>query len=111
MFFHLFNEMEQLALAQHLASLLSPLPATLIFGRHLGADVKGVRDSQPGGNDIPDVIRVFYHSPNTWAALRNGEVFKDGTVQVEVEPRDVPIHVTAPPEGKLCPMFWSVTRL
>ncbi|KAH9914998.1 uncharacterized protein B0H18DRAFT_112110 [Fomitopsis serialis] len=111
MFFHLFDEAKQLALAQRLASLLSPLPGTLILGLHYSADVKGVRDSQPGGDDTPDVIRVFCHSPKSWAALWDGGVFTKGTVKAEAELRDVPIYATAPPQGKLWLMVWSVTRL
>ncbi|KAH9916817.1 uncharacterized protein B0H18DRAFT_1124037 [Fomitopsis serialis] len=93
------------------ATLLSPLPGTLILGLHYSADVKGVRDSQPGGDDTPDVIQVFCHSPESWAALWDGEVFTKGTVKVEAELRDVPIYATAPPQGKLWLMVWSVTRL
>ncbi|KAF9059545.1 hypothetical protein BDP27DRAFT_1341230, partial [Rhodocollybia butyracea] len=35
-FFHLFNREEQLLIAKKLASLLSPLPGSIIFGSHVG---------------------------------------------------------------------------
>ncbi|KAH9843557.1 uncharacterized protein C8Q71DRAFT_852089 [Rhodofomes roseus] len=71
MFFHLFDEEKQFALAQRLASLLSPLPGSMVSGRHFKADVRGVRDSKPARDDASEVIRVFYHSPGSWTTLWN----------------------------------------
>ncbi|TFY68443.1 hypothetical protein EVJ58_g1016 [Rhodofomes roseus] len=111
MFFHLFDEAKQLALAQRLASLLSPVPGSLIFGRHFSADVKGVRDLLTTGDDTPGVSRLFCHSRESWTALWNGGVFKEGTVKVAVEFKEAPLYATTPVEWKLWLMVWSVTRL
>ena len=45
MFFHLFDEEKQRALALRLAGLLSPRPGSIIFGRHIAGAVQGARDA------------------------------------------------------------------
>jgi len=113
MFFHLFDEEKQLMLAQRFASLLSPVPGSLIFGRHYSADVKGARVGIPAGDGTPGVSRLFCHSPQSWTALWNGGMFRQGTVKVEVELKELSfeVYVKAPPERKLYLMLWTVTRL
>lgn len=65
----------------------------------------------PDGEKTSNVIRVFCHSPQTWTALWNGKVFKEGTVEVKVDLQEEPLSAKAPPERKLYVMVWSVTRL
>ena len=110
MFFHLFDEAKQVELARRLASLLSPLPGSLILGRQLAAPVKGPRAAVVAAADQP-VVRLFCHSPASWAALWDGVVFAKGTVRVEAELREVPLYADSPPEQRFWWMHWSVTRL
>ncbi|KAI9569264.1 hypothetical protein HD554DRAFT_2092421 [Boletus coccyginus] len=77
--FHLFSEENQLHLARALAGLLSPLPGSVIFGIHGSNPQKGVFRSEYNGK----VIEAFCHSPESWAAVWNGEVFAKGKVKVD----------------------------
>jgi len=90
-FFHLFDEEQQLVVAQRLASLLSPEPGSTIFGGHVGLEKKGWRDQ-----DFKKVM--FCHDPDTWNAVWE-EVFGKGIVECKsfMHP-DWPI------------LIWSVTR-
>ena len=110
MFFHLFDEAKQVELARRLASLLSPAPGSLILGRQFAAPVKGSRTGVIHAPDQP-VVRLFCHSPASWAALWDGVVFSKGTVRVEAELRELSLYVGSPPEQRFWWMFWSVTRL
>ncbi|TDL28238.1 hypothetical protein BD410DRAFT_782209 [Rickenella mellea] len=76
-FFHLFDEAHQLQVARQLAALLSPEPGSLIFGQHVGALQMGFRR------------KMFCHSPESWKALWDGEVFEKGSVHVDARVRDV----------------------
>jgi len=104
-FFHLFDEMHQQELAERLATLLSPLPGSVIFGTHGGSAEKGdsVEHSTPEH-------RFFRHSPESWAELWDGHVFKKGTVKVDANLKQI-----ERPEvnGKSFAtwLIWSVTRL
>ncbi|EMD41566.1 hypothetical protein CERSUDRAFT_128429 [Gelatoporia subvermispora B] len=108
--FHLFDEEEQVQLARALAGLLSPAPGSMILGLHTGRPEKGWNEgSWPGGRRS-----LFCHSPESWAALWDGEVFEKGSV--EVETRLVPVDVSrlglASNEGvTMYRLLWSVTRL
>jgi len=95
-FFHLFSEVQQFQLAQALASLLSPLPGSIIFGSHIGDMEPNVR--APG---------KFSHSPDSWRKLWDGGVFKKGTVRVEARLKDI----TEQYAMAKCFLFWSVIRL
>jgi len=99
-FFHLFNEEKQLQVAKILAGLLSPLPGSMIFGQHLGRPEKGVKTELfgKGGRSI------FCHSPRSWEAMWDGEVFEKGTVNVDERLR----HYE---EANIHMLFWSVTRV
>ncbi|KAF5373309.1 hypothetical protein D9615_007402 [Tricholomella constricta] len=104
-FFHLFLEEDQLELARRVASLLSPLPGSFIFGAHVGRPEKGIL-----GGDGPDQIQAtFCHSPESWRGLWDGQVFKNGTVTVDVElvRRERP-DLAGPP---IFMLIWSVTRV
>jgi hypothetical protein len=99
-FFHVFNEEKQLQIARILAGLLSPLPGSVIFGQHLGLPDKGIRAELfgKGGRSI------FCHSPQSWEAMWDGEVFEKGTVKVDERLR----HFE---EANVHMLFWSVTRV
>ena len=66
---------------------------------------------EPGGADHPPVA-MFYHSPESWAALWDGEVFEKGTVQVEARlvrmAEDTILHAV---DQEYWFMEWSVTRV
>ncbi|KAF5392248.1 hypothetical protein D9757_001536 [Collybiopsis confluens] len=99
-FFHLFGKDEQLIIAKKLASLLSPLPGSIIFGSHVGGSeaLEGARNGTG---------TMFYrHSPETWREMWEKQVFGgEGQVRVEAEiggnldDRDARI------------MIWSVVRV
>jgi len=108
--FHLFDEKHQLRLARSLAGLLSAEPGSLIFGSHGARPEKGLRVEQ--GRPNVDGTYMFCHSPESWADLWDGEVFKKGTVKVDAELKEVQRRdLAAPPEAKFWVMAWSVTRL
>ncbi|TFK65873.1 hypothetical protein BDN72DRAFT_800730 [Pluteus cervinus] len=107
-FFHLFDEPQQFQLAQRLASLVSPLPGSIIFGSHIARPDTGARAELLKSISS----RLFCHSPKTWAEMWDGGVFKKGTVRVqaglkEVERRDS----STMPGKKIHIMYWSVTRV
>ncbi|KAG5650637.1 hypothetical protein H0H81_011534, partial [Sphagnurus paluster] len=76
-FFHVFSEAEQLTIAQRLASLLAPTPGAVIFGEHA---------SKPEAGLYPHPMFVsggmFCHSPASWTALWDGQVFEPGTMGI-----------------------------
>ncbi|TFK75138.1 hypothetical protein BDN72DRAFT_559978 [Pluteus cervinus] len=107
-FFHLFDEPKQLELAERMASLLSPLAGSIIFGSHVGKPEKGHRpESLRGG-----AHRMFCHSPESWIELWDGKVFPKGTVNVQARLVEVsrPDFALAP-GVKFYLLSWSVTRL
>ncbi|TDL28239.1 hypothetical protein BD410DRAFT_782211 [Rickenella mellea] len=81
-FFHLFNEAQQLIVAQRLASLLSPEPGSMIFGQHGGVKDKGPFTSFDG-------VTTFNHSIESWREMWDGGVFKKGEVTVEAVLQEV----------------------
>ena len=103
-FFHLFDEAKQLQAARQLASLLSPLPGSVLFGAHGTTLVNGIRQHSLGES--------FCHCPESWKELWNGNVFEKGTVSVEVE---VGVKLINMGSGRGIQdtiwMSWSVTRL
>ena len=101
-FFHMFSEENQLQLARALAGLLSPLPGSVICGIHGSNPQKGVFRTEHAGR----AADVFCHSPESWAAMWDGEVFAKGKVRVDatVERREE--------EGfAFWQLKWSVVRL
>ncbi|KAG6861458.1 hypothetical protein C0995_016549 [Termitomyces sp. Mi166 len=103
-FFHLFNEGRQHELAQRLATLLSPIPGSMLFGSHIGKPEKGIVQGAAGEPSL------FSHSPESWRDLWDGQVFEKGTVKVEAYLKQV-----EKPDMKSTEPFyllvWSVTRL
>ncbi|KAI0932444.1 hypothetical protein AcW1_000430 [Taiwanofungus camphoratus] len=110
-FFHLFDEPQQLQLARSLAGLLSPEPGSLIFGSHGGGSEKGYRVET--GEPSLRGASMFCHSPESWAELWDGEVFKKGTVKVEAGLVEMqrPEMQNVDPGTRFYLLSWSVTRL
>ncbi|PIL24450.1 hypothetical protein GSI_14204 [Ganoderma sinense ZZ0214-1] len=111
-FFHLFDEERQTQLAHALAGLLSPEPGSMLIGGHRGQPVAGVRTDL--GRRRQDGTKRFAHSPESWAALWDGQVFEKGTVRVEAVLREVerPGDLAGVSgDTKSYNLCWSVTRL
>ncbi|TFK75136.1 hypothetical protein BDN72DRAFT_559671 [Pluteus cervinus] len=102
-FFHLFDEANQFELAERVASLLSPLPGSILFGSHAGIPVAGIRQHPFG-------VGMFCHSPESWTELWDGKIFEKGTVDVQTKLVEYqrPGQVGS---DKSHTMSWSVTRL
>lgn len=100
-FFHLFNREEQLLIAKKLASLLSPLPGSTIFGSHLGF-------SEPH-EEVENGISLFGHSPESWKKMWEEEVFTNGiTIHVDA---DMVGHESSDEFPHTRMINWVVTRL
>ncbi|KIJ46342.1 hypothetical protein M422DRAFT_165297 [Sphaerobolus stellatus SS14] len=107
--FHLFGEQKQRQLASLLASLLSPLPGSMIVGSHL--DLPDTEGNKKGGFRWSDKeMMVFAHSPTSWRALWE-DIFGTGKVRVEswVGRWKSPWATSGGPERYL--HTWKVTRL
>ena len=102
-FFHLFDESEQRQIAHKFASLVSPLPGSIIYGAQRGSPVKGLMNRTVIGGQPS---QRFIHSPDSWKELWDGGVFEKGTVRVEAEL--FPLNRGA---ERAQWMQWSVTRL
>ncbi|KAH7907016.1 hypothetical protein BJ138DRAFT_1161182 [Hygrophoropsis aurantiaca] len=106
-FFHLFTKERQLHLARALAGLLSPTPSSIICGAHMGSHNPGLYNFS---NGLSKEFTLFCHSPESWTAMWDGEVFKKGFVRVEailVKYDDIFLEETT----QFCVLMWSVTRL
>jgi hypothetical protein len=98
-FFHLFSEEQQLELARRIASLLSPEPGSMIFGWQAGLKEKSKRPEAKW-------VHVFCHSPESWKEIWDGQVFKKGSVKVDVVLEHMPDI-----EKGIDTILWCVTRL
>ncbi|KAJ8502889.1 hypothetical protein ONZ45_g11347 [Pleurotus djamor] len=78
-FIHLFDEATQTQVCKILASLLSPLPGSTIFGTHGGLREAGNKKLLTDGEEYD----MYWHSPESWAELWDGGIFKKGTAKVE----------------------------
>lgn len=104
-FFHLFNEPEQLQVARQLASLLSPLPGSIILGCHVGNLVKGTKLNAASGRI------TFCHSPESWKDLWERQVFEKGEVLVDTHIVELAYKSNERPEvDKAYWLSWSVAR-
>jgi len=109
-FFHLFDEAQQLQLAQSLAGLLSPAAGSVIFGTHGGRPVKGLRTERSAPR--LDGRISFCHSPESWKELWDGEVFEKGSVRVDAELQAVQVKESDGEQPlEQWWLIWSVTRL
>jgi len=80
----------------------------MIFGAHGGRREKGWWVEE--GKD--KAITMFCHSPESWAEMWNGQVFKKGSVKVEVGLKETGSNSLDNGQGTELPrLFWSVTRL
>ncbi|KAJ3863730.1 hypothetical protein EV359DRAFT_42526 [Lentinula novae-zelandiae] len=93
-FFHLFKKDDQLLIAKKLASLLSPVPGSVIFGSHRGAPTP-----QEGEGTL-----FYRHSPTSWKEMWEREVFGGGDL-IRV---DAGLSLDDKSREILC---WTVTRL
>ncbi|KAF5351065.1 hypothetical protein D9756_008433 [Leucocoprinus leucothites] len=105
--FHLFSEEQQLALAKQLATLLSPQPGSVIFGSHGGRLAKGFRTEVINSRGS----HMFCHSPESWADLWDGQVFKKGSIRVEARLVEHDPKKTDKLGIIIHWLVWSVTRL
>jgi len=103
-FFHLFEEEEQLKLARQLATLLSPLPGSTIFGMHGGRPAKEFRTEVINSRGS----HMFCHSPESWTDLWDGEIFRKGSVEVEVKLLEREPRRFDPPGIIMYLLVWSV---
>ncbi|KAH7929864.1 hypothetical protein BV22DRAFT_101783 [Leucogyrophana mollusca] len=103
-FFHIFDEAQQLHLAQALAGLLSPEPGSVIFGAHLGLpEGKGILTQTSAYSTD---LHIFCHSSDSWEALWDGEVFEKGSVKVSTNMKQYKDLPDSP-----WVLVWSVERL
>jgi hypothetical protein len=103
-FFHLFDEPGQLQVARQLASLLSPLPGSIIFGGHVGSLVKGTIESH--------LHPMFLHSPESWKDLWEGQVFEKGEIRVDTNLVEVALKSDEQADAEeVYWLTWSITRL
>ncbi|KAJ3990131.1 hypothetical protein F5890DRAFT_698552 [Lentinula detonsa] len=97
-FFHLFDKDEQILIAKKLASLLSPLPGSVIFGSQRGAD-----EPQEGARNSTGTL-YYRHSPETWKEMWEKDVFGGKVDLIRV---DAGLSLD---EGREI-IWWTVTRL
>ncbi|GJJ09829.1 hypothetical protein Clacol_004053 [Clathrus columnatus] len=117
-FFHLFEADEQFKLAHLFASLLSPLPGSIIFGSHVGASED--EEDKLGRNRF--TLRgttAFAHSPASWKELWTGESGPFTPEQVLIQVKVVQNMDRKHYSGTLssekpyiagCSHIWSITR-
>ncbi|KAK0480788.1 hypothetical protein IW261DRAFT_1474583 [Armillaria novae-zelandiae] len=110
-FFHLFDEEGQFELAKIMAALLSSKPGSMIFGSHVGRHEKGFR-SEIASKSIQR-RNMFCHSPESWRALWDGEIFSKGSVRVDalLHDRDRYGLDSVDPGAKTFLLVWCVTLL
>lgn len=110
LFFHLFNEDEQLDLARRAATLLSHEKGSVIFGSHYGRPKKGTRTEILAAGPWRT---QFWHSPQSWKKVWEDQVFRKGSVKVEVE-WEVSTeyeNMEGPNKPAFYYMTWCITRL
>jgi hypothetical protein len=108
-FFHLFDEAKQLEVGRRIASLLSPIPGSVIFGSHGGLPEKGMRYEE-GRNNIP--VKMFCHSPESWTELWEGQIFDKGSVRVDAGLKKVDRpDLSTNKSADYFLLWWSVTIL
>ena len=106
--FHLFSEQQQLQLARRLGALLSPLPGSIVLGKHVGLPVAGIKTDACGG-----VQEMYCHSPDSWRAMWEGAVFEPGSVLVRAElsdGTDMPTERPFEEQGTDNPERWRSTQ-
>ncbi|GAW09016.1 protein [Lentinula edodes] len=110
-FFHLFKKDEQLLIAKKLASLLSPVPGSIIFGSHRGA-------ATPQEGERNSTGTLFYrHSPESWKDMWEKEVFlvpgagdNDGSGGTAEDLIRVDAGLSLDDKSREI-LWWTVTRL
>ncbi|TBU44218.1 hypothetical protein BD309DRAFT_56838 [Dichomitus squalens] len=105
--FHVFDEAGQLQLARAIAGLLSPETGSMLIGVHSGRPEKGTFITRAGGRDVS----TFYHSPESWTALWDGELFVKGTVKVETKLIETGGWDFQENTDRYWFLYWCVTRV
>ena len=106
--FHLFDtESAHAYLARAIAGLLSPEPGSMIIGFHRGWPEKGTRMETFAGEEY----KMFYHSPESWSALWDGEIFRKGTVKVDARLVPGDRQSVEGSKEEFWIMQWTVTRV
>ncbi|KAF8481384.1 hypothetical protein JB92DRAFT_2765634 [Gautieria morchelliformis] len=113
-FFHLFSETKQIELAHLLATLLSPLPGSIILGSHTG--LPDTEEYKAGGVLRVSETRMFAHSPTSWNNLWVGgdRAFRpeDVITRAEVtEWKALTQRGSGTKQGIVLLLDWSVTRV
>ena len=109
-FFHLFDKEQQIALARIAASLLSPEPGSMIFGRHASMEESG-----SCYNSFRQTS-MWCFGPSDWEKLWK-EIFSEGEIEVEAK-----VHIFKTDNLRRCEdisinvghsgnMMWCVQRL
>ena len=114
-FFHLFSKDDQYALARALASLLSPIPGSMIFGNHCVLREEGLWSPTPKPGESETKMTMYCHSDKSWARMWE-EIFGKGKVDVRAEITELDggfdLAGTFPENSNpLFELTWSVTRL
>ncbi|KAK0469996.1 uncharacterized protein EV420DRAFT_1298367 [Desarmillaria tabescens] len=110
-FFHLFDEERQYEVAKIIAALLSSEPGSMIFGSHVGRREKGLHtvrvDSTSGHSN-----NAFFHSPESWRTLWDGDIFPKGNVHVDVVLRERgSVHTILDLGVEVYHLVWCITVL
>lgn len=106
--FHLFGtKTAHVHLARAIAGLLSPEPGSMIIGVHRGNPEEGSRAERFAGKEYT----MFYHSPESWSALWDGEIFEKGTVKVDTRLVGYTRWAVNGSRENFWFMEWSVTRI
>ncbi|KAF8579004.1 hypothetical protein K439DRAFT_1360580 [Ramaria rubella] len=115
-FFHLFPQAKQRSLAYLLATLLSPLPGSIILGSHMG--LPDTEENKAGGTRWTGRgTTVFADSPTSWNDMWVGKdgVFKPEEVTVstmvkEIQRDDI-VKAGGDPDSRAYWLVWSITRV
>ncbi|SJL07706.1 uncharacterized protein ARMOST_11056 [Armillaria ostoyae] len=103
-FFHLFDEEQQLQLGKFMARLLSSTPGSMIFDTHIGLPTKGHREEPI---TRARTRSMFCYSPETWRPLWNGGIFPKGAIDVEASLKEFDRPDVA--GAKYCILVWCIT--
>jgi hypothetical protein len=105
----LFSEERQLELARRLSVLLCDKPGSVIFGGHYVRAEKGLKKEILGNGRE---YMQFWHTPESWAEIWNGSIFREGTVKIDIEWSEDEEHFNElQRNGKIYYIKWCVTRL
>ncbi|KIJ57167.1 hypothetical protein M422DRAFT_198577 [Sphaerobolus stellatus SS14] len=105
MVFHLFDQRTQYELAHRMATLLSPMPGSIMVGRQMG-------DTTPR-NLMLGQKPHFLHNVQSWERMW-ATIFPPGTVELQTALVELPTHIKGGSTGMLGIthfLTWSIKRL